>query len=261
MGSTYSSGMCAVASGSLLDNHLLGFYRFFESRNNAKKAPLTLWLNGGPGCSSVTGLLFELGPCSIAKQGEGVTFNNHSWNTHSNMIFLDQPVNVGYSYSNDGSTVNNSPVAAEDVYAFLELFLDRYPEYADSPFHIAAESYGGIYAPNIASVIHKKNTQLASKSFAPVPRLKRINLHSVILANGLTEPYTQFGSIPDFACDGPYPIFDDPSGARCEALRTKVPTCQRLIQGCYNYNSRFTCVPATLYCWSQLVGPLQRMSV
>lgn len=175
------------------------------------------------------------------------------------MIFLDQPVNVGYSYSSDGSTVNNSPVAAEDVYAFLELFLERYPEYSQSPFHIAAESYGGVYAPNIASVIYKKNAELASKALAPAPRPKHINLHSVILANGITEPYTQFGSIPEFACNGPYPVFPDPDGAQCQSLRMKVPTCQRLIQGCYNFNSRFTCVPATLYCWSQLVGPLQRM--
>ena len=70
------------------------------------------------------------------------------------MIFLDQPVNVGYSYSDDGSSVSTSPVAAEDVYAFLQLFLNRYPEYASAPFHLAAESYGGTYAPNIASVIH-----------------------------------------------------------------------------------------------------------
>lgn len=168
-------------------------------------------------------------------------------------------MNVGYSYSDDGSTVNTSPVAADDVYAFLELFLERYPEYADAPFHIAAESYGGTYAPNIASVIHNRNKELAVAT-RPIPGVKKINLASVILANGITDPYTQMATVPEFACDGPYAVYDDPDGPQCSALRGKVPTCQRLIQSCYNFNSRWTCVPAQAYCYSQLFGPLQRKS-
>ena len=142
-----------------------------------------------------------------------------------------------------------------DVYAFLELFVTRFPKYARLPFHIAAESYGGILAPNIASVIYKKNKELAA---VPSPKLTRINLASVILANGLTDPYIQFASIPDYACNGPYPIYDDPEGPQCVALRKKVPICQRLTKSCYDFGSRLTCVPAALYCWSQLYGPLQR---
>lgn len=57
------------------------------------------------------------------------------------MIFLDQPVNVGYSYGD--TSVDTSPVVGQDVYAFMELFLNRFPKYADKPFHLAAESYGG----------------------------------------------------------------------------------------------------------------------
>ena len=229
--------------------------RFFESRRAPEKAPLTLWLNGGPGCSSVTGLMFELGPCRIADEGKNTTFNDLSWNSYSNIIFLDQPVNVGFSYTDDGSTVSTSPVAAEDVYAFLELFLARYPEYAKAPFHVAAESYGGTYAPNIASVIHKKNKELA---LAPVPSVTKINLASIILANGQTDPYIQMAAVAEFACNGPYPIYDDPEGPQCAALKSKVPTCQRLVKSCYNFNSRWTCVPAAAYCNSQLYGPLQR---
>jgi cathepsin A (carboxypeptidase C) len=171
---------------------------------------------------------------------------------------LLKPINVGYSYSDDGSTVNTSPVAGKDVYAFLELFLARFPEYASLPFHIAAESYGGTYAPNIASVIYKANKELSLKqTHAPVPGDIPIKLTSVILANGLTDPLIQMASVPDYVCEGPFAIFD-PTGPECQSLRTKVPTCERLIQSCYDYNSRFTCVPAALYCWSQMFGPLQR---
>ncbi|KAF5349522.1 hypothetical protein D9756_008992 [Leucocoprinus leucothites] len=235
------------------DKHL--FFWFFESRTSPKDAPLVLWLNGGPGCSSSTGLLFELGPCSIADDGRNTTHNPFSWNTHANIIFLDQPVNVGYSYADDGTTVSTSPVAGKDVHAFLELFLNRFPQYSTQPFHVAAESYGGTYAPNIAKVIHDANKQFA---LAPTPGLKHINLASVILANGLTDPYTQMASVPDYVCDGPFPIYDDPEGVQCQALRTKVPTCQRLIQACYRFNSRLTCVPANIYCNTQLFAPLMQ---
>jgi cathepsin A (carboxypeptidase C) len=153
--------------------------------------------------------------------------------------------------------VSTSPVAGEDVHAFLQLFLARYPKYAKAPFHIAAESYGGTYAPNIATVVHKANKAV---DVAPVPGVKKINLHSIVLANGLTDPYTQMASVPDYACDGPFPMFEDPDGAQCQSLRSKVPTCQRLIKSCYDYGSRFACVPAALYCNSQLYGPLQRAS-
>jgi cathepsin A (carboxypeptidase C) len=198
--------------------------------------PLVLWLNGGPGCSSSTGLLFELGPCSISDEGRNTTFNEYSWTTNANVIFLDQPVAVGYSYAKDGSTVNTTPVAALDVWTFLELFLIRHPKYAKAPFHIAAESYGGTYAPNIASVIRKKNQE---QPFAPSPSRLRINLDSIIIGNGLTDPYVQFGSIPDFACTGPYPVFEGNS-FQCSSLYSKASTCQSLTKACYNFNSRLT---------------------
>ncbi|KAG6811216.1 hypothetical protein H0H92_008511 [Tricholoma furcatifolium] len=237
------------------DKHL--FFWFFESRNAPEDAPLVLWLNGGPGCSSSTGLLFELGPCSVANEGKNTTFNPHSWNNNANIIFLDQPVNVGYSYADDGTTVSTSPVAAKDVYAFLQLFLNRFPEYSTLPFHIAAESYGGTYAPNFANNIFQENKQL---SLAPVPQLKLINLASVVLANGLTDPYVQMASLPDYVCEGPYPVYDDPEGPQCQSLRAKVPTCQRLIKSCYNFDSRLTCVPAVLYC-NSMMAPLMQLGL
>ncbi|KAJ7147304.1 carboxypeptidase C [Mycena filopes] len=236
------------------DKHL--FFWFFESRNSPSTDPLVLWLNGGPGCSSSTGLLFELGPCSIANEGKNTTFNKHSWTASANVIFLDQPVNVGFSYAEDGTTVNNSPVAGKDVYAFLELFLARFPEYSKQSFHISGESYAGTYLPNIGAAIWNGNKQL---DLAPTPSLKKINFESILIGNGLTDPYTQFGSVADYACDGPYPLYSDPQGAECSALRTKIPTCQNMIKRCYSSGSRLFCVPALLYCNSQLIGPLTQL--
>ena len=91
------------------DKHF--FYWFFESRNDPKNDPIILWLNGGPGCSSLTGLFFELGPASINEKLEPV-HNPYSWNNNASVIFLDQPVNTGYSYSTE-STVSDTVTAAQ----------------------------------------------------------------------------------------------------------------------------------------------------
>ncbi|PSR72051.1 hypothetical protein PHLCEN_2v12081 [Hermanssonia centrifuga] len=204
------------------------------------------------------GLLFELGPCTIANEGENTTVNDHGWNTYSNLLFLDQPADVGYSYSSGGVPVDNSPVAAEDVYAFLQLFLSRYPEYESAPFHVAGESYGGTYVPHIVSEIHRRNKKLdVSDGGSPSTLrkdLKKIHLESVILANGLTDPYVQFGKIPEYACEGPYALFKRGS-PECDSLREKARTCQRLIQNCYDFQSRLTCLPPTHYCTNQLFEP------
>lgn len=168
------------------------------------------------------------------------------------MIFLDQPVNVGFSYSSDNSTVDNTPDAAEDVWAFLQLFLAKYPEYASAPFHIAAESYGGTYGPHVGSVIHKHNKELASASPLETNQsLKTINLASIVIANGHTEPLTQFASIPDYICDGPYALLES-NGTACKDWRKKVPTCERLVQTCYDFDTPLTCIPAVGYCWGQI---------
>ncbi|GFZ51462.1 carboxypeptidase C [Saitozyma sp. JCM 24511] len=235
------------------EKHL--FFWFESSRSSPKHDPLVLWLNGGPGCSSTTGLLFELGGCTIVDEGQNVTYNKDSWNSAANVLFLDQPVGVGYSYADSGE-VNNSPAAAEDVYAFLILFISQFTEYAKQDFHIAGESYAGTYIPNIASVIYSNNLAL---QVAPTPGLPQLNFKSVMIGNGLTDPYHQFGSVPDWACEGDYAVYD-PAGSECAALRGKVPRCQSLVSGCYRTKSRFACVPAALYCWS-MFSELQELGL
>ncbi|KAL2260509.1 hypothetical protein VTK26DRAFT_5453 [Humicola hyalothermophila] len=221
------------------DKHL--FYWFFESRNDPKNDPVVLWLNGGPGCSSLTGLFLELGPASIDKKLKVVN-NEFSWNNNASVIFLDQPVNVGYSYS--GSSVSNTVAAAKDVYALLTLFFHQFPEYATQDFHIAGESYAGHYIPVFASEI------LAHKN-------RNINLKSVLIGNGLTDGFTQYEYYRPMACgEGGYPAVLGES--ECRSMDNALPRCQSLIRNCYESGSVWTCVPAAIYCNNALIGPYQR---
>ncbi|KAK4460515.1 Alpha/Beta hydrolase protein [Cladorrhinum samala] len=221
------------------DKHL--FYWFFESRNDPKNDPVVLWLNGGPGCSSLTGLFLELGPSSIDKKLKVVN-NEFSWNNNASVIFLDQPVNVGYSYS--GSSVSNTIAAGKDVYALLTLFFTQFPEYAKQDFHIAGESYAGHYIPVFASEI------LSHKN-------RNINLKSILIGNGLTDGLTQYEHYRPMACGkGGYPAVL--SESECKSMDNALPRCQNLIKQCYDSGSVWSCVPASIYCNNAMIGPYQR---
>jgi len=221
------------------DKHL--FYWFFESRNDPKNDPVVLWLNGGPGCSSLTGLFMELGPSSIDKNIK-VVYNDYAWNSNASVIFLDQPVNVGFSYS--GGSVTNTVAAGKDIYALLTLFFEQFPEYAKQDFHITGESYAGHYIPVFAHEIlsHKK---------------RNINLKSVAIGNGLTDGLVQYEYYRPMACgEGGWPAVLDEQ--ECASMDAAYPRCASLIQGCYDSESVWSCVPASIYCNNALIGPFQK---
>lgn len=235
------------------------FFWFFESRHSPETSDFLYWTNGGPGGSSLIGLLFELGPCRIADKGKNVTRNPYSWNENFNILFVDQPVGVGFSYQDlGGPKVDRSWQAGEDMYAFFQLFFSRFPEYADSNFHMAGESYGGTYIPNSAAVVHKHNKAL---DVQPIPGLRKLNLASVILANGLSDPYVQFAAFGEWLCEGPYAIFDDPGDRQCRVWRSKAQICSKWTQACYTFGTRFVCGSAEKYCWDSFITDFQKFPI
>lgn len=67
-----------------------------EARNDPENAPTSLYLGGGPGTSSFDGM--SNFPCFINADSNSTTLNQHSWNNHVNMLYVDQPVLTGFSY-------------------------------------------------------------------------------------------------------------------------------------------------------------------
>ncbi|RVW49740.1 Serine carboxypeptidase II-3 [Vitis vinifera] len=115
------------------------FYYFVESQNSSSK-PLVLWLNGGPGCSSLgSGAMMELGPFRVNSDGNTLSYNEYAWSNVANILFLESPAGVGFSYSNTTSDYDKSgdKQTAEDNYTFLlnwlEGFLSTKPEISSSP--------------------------------------------------------------------------------------------------------------------------------
>ncbi|KAG6889891.1 hypothetical protein C0995_013867 [Termitomyces sp. Mi166 len=145
---TENSGVCettpgvyqASGYGDLTATESIWFW-FFAARNNSDKAPLALWFNGGPGSSSMLGLFQELGPCRISNDSSTVSLNPFSWNNEANVLFIDQPVGVGFSHGD--LKVGTSQAAAADVWSFLQIFFkdSRFSKFLANDLAIWTESY------------------------------------------------------------------------------------------------------------------------
>lgn len=82
-------------------------------------------VNGGPGCSSLDGLLYEHGPFLVDHNGT-LFPNDYAWNMVSNVIYIESPIGVGYSYSDDGKYVMNDNTTADDLYHGLVEFFTAF---------------------------------------------------------------------------------------------------------------------------------------
>lgn len=85
-----------------------------------------------------------------------LSYNPYSWNTVANMVFIEQPCGVGFSYSSDpdnGDYKTDDATAASDNYKLIQAFFDRFPQYRANDLYITSESYGGHYMPTLAKTI------------------------------------------------------------------------------------------------------------
>nr|DAD25390.1 TPA_asm: hypothetical protein HUJ06_026854 [Nelumbo nucifera] len=137
------------------------FYYFVVSERNASNDPVVLWLNGGPGCSSFDGFVYEHGPFNFEAGSTPTSLpklhlNPYSWSKVSNIIYLDSPAGVGLSYSRNKTDYRTGDLkTASDTHTFLLKWFEQYPEFLSNPFFIAGESYAGVYVPTLASEVVK----------------------------------------------------------------------------------------------------------
>ncbi|KAH9806357.1 serine carboxypeptidase 24 [Citrus sinensis] len=159
------------------------FYWLTEAASSALKKPLVLWLNGGPGCSSVAyGASEEIGPFRINRNGSSLYLNKYSWSREANILFVESPAGVGFSYTNTSSNLKDSGDnrTAQDALVFLIRWMSRFPQYKYREFYIAGESYAGHYVPQLAKKIIDYNSAYSR----PI-----INLKGFIVGNAVTDNY------------------------------------------------------------------------
>ena len=229
------------------------YFAYFESRSKPAEDPLVLWLNGGPGCSSMTGLFMELGPCTVNEDGESARENPHSWINAANVFFLDQPIGVGFSYSTNESAhggEGGTYAASEDIYAFMRLWYKAFPESKSLPFSIAGESYGGHYIPVFAEHINAMNS---------ISRLEdQIPLESVLIGNGIFSDTQQASSYYDIPCTNVTGIGPFLNSTICDKMASAVGRCEYLMSACHDYPDPLICSTSTRYCAQELELPYIR---
>ncbi|CAI8608252.1 unnamed protein product [Vicia faba] len=160
------------------------YYYFVESQGNPSQDPVVLWLNGGPGCSSFDGFIYEHGPFNFeAAKTKGslptLHLNPYSWTKVSSIIYLDSPAGVGFSYSNNETDyVTGDIKTASDSHAFLLKWFELYPKFLSNPFFIAGESYAGVYVPTLAYEVMKG----IDADVKP-----KLNFKGYMVGNGVTD--------------------------------------------------------------------------
>jgi carboxypeptidase C (cathepsin A) len=142
------------------------FYWFF--RNENASAPLIIWINGGPGSTSMFGLFLENGPMRIVQNGTTmddfeIRKAEEAWTDDYHVLYLDQPANVGFSWGT--SYVNTEQEASYEFSRFLIFFFEKYPEFHDKAFYLTGESYAGKYLPLYTHDIIEYNKYRSAAEF------------------------------------------------------------------------------------------------
>ena len=271
------------------------FFWFFEARNvDPSTAPLTVWINGGPGSSSMIGLFQELGPCRIDEDGN-VVDNPYAWNNVSNVVFIDQPAQVGhsysqaisayqdpstgyivqlpnatcpdyaldlgtcgtYSYSNESLTANSTANAAPHFWRSLQGLLGAFPKYSRHGFNFATESYGGHYGPIFNAYIESQNKLIANGS---LPDAHHIKLETVLIGNGWYDPLIQYEAYYNFTVfpgnTYDYKPFNQSISNQMYNAMFGPGNCRDQTRDCYARGINSICSAADNFCYSEVENVL-----
>ncbi|KAL4788087.1 Alpha/Beta hydrolase protein [Aspergillus varians] len=221
------------------------FFWFFESRNDPRNAPLSIWINGGPGSSSMIGLMQENGPCRVNVDSNSTEINPWSWNNYANMLYIDQPNQVGFSYDvatngtydqltgeldvsgfstvpeqnntfyvgtfpslNASSAANTTQNSARALWHFAQTWFSEFPAYKphDDRVSIWTESYGGRYGPSFTAFFQEQNEKIANGSLTAPGESHYIHLDTLGIINGCVDLLVQAPLYPEMAYNNTYGI-------------------------------------------------------
>jgi len=165
------------------NSNLFFWYIPAKSPRTDGSTPLILWLQGGPGGSSMFGLFIEHGPFFVPSETLIPVKRNVTWTHSYNVLYIDQPAGSGFSFTDneDGFSTGQEQVAKE-LYEALRQFFIVFKEVRGSDFYITGESYAGKYVPAIGHKIHQMNQD---------PANFRMRLKGLAIGDGLTDPIHQ----------------------------------------------------------------------
>lgn len=259
-----NSGICETTPGvqqvsGYIDvgKNMSMWFWFFEARESPETAPFTLWINGGPGCSSMIGLFQENGPCRVNPDGQTTSINPYSWNNISNVIYIDQPIGTGFSYGT--VTVNSTEAAAPFIWkAFQILFESKlFSKFQAREFIFATESYGGHYGPSFVTYFDQQNELIRQGELQG----EEIVVSALMINNGWFDPLIQNKAYVDFATYAPgYGQLQNDTVLKNLTQAYYGPGgCKHQEEACYDAgnspSSNYTCRTADDFCIINVLVP------
>ncbi|CAF0760323.1 unnamed protein product [Adineta steineri] len=160
------------------------FFWHFEKKYPSDKLRTVIWLDGGPGCSSVPAALMEIGPFRFQDENTMIE-NDGSWHLYTNLLFVDQPVGTGFSTIDTDSFIHELDEMADQFLGFLDQYIKIFPELLENDIYLAGVSFAGQYIPYIAKAILEQRSTL--------------KLRGLLIGNGLIDPVTTYKSYLPFA--------------------------------------------------------------
>ena len=136
------------------------FYWMWPSKNDAKTDPTVIWMQGGPGASSLLGAFYENGPCLMGENStslETLVANPYAWNKNATVVYVDQPMGTGFSTVGSAGYITSMDEMASDMLATILLLLEKFPQMKQNPLVLSGESYAGRYLPYLGVAIDNHN--------------------------------------------------------------------------------------------------------
>ncbi|KAF9005246.1 Alpha/Beta hydrolase protein [Cyathus striatus] len=176
-------------------NDTLFFWAFEKNNGSLTNAnstdPWGIWLNGGPGSSSMLGFFFENGPIRM-NSDLSLSPHNQSWHNVADYFWIDQPVGVGFSTADSNGYVADEDQMGRDFMGFLANLVKVFPSLAHRPLHLTGESYAGTYIPYILKAYFQTETP-------PVKLVK------IAIGDGTIGDSVVFGEVPALNIIETYP--------------------------------------------------------
>ncbi|KUI74065.1 hypothetical protein VM1G_09709 [Cytospora mali] len=244
------------------------FFWYFEARNNSGEAPTTIYMPGGPGESFLDGASGF--PCIVNPDSNSTTLNEWSWNANVNMLYVDMPVQTGYSYTSilngafdtiskefiplnstnqtveatqetfiatmsdqsQSRTANTSIQVAQQMWQISQVWFQEFPEWStiNKEINLWSYSYSGFFGPATVAYFQKQNELIANGSSTNDNDVA-LKLGTLGINNGCIDSESQLSYWPTYALNNTYGIKTIPDEAY-EIAASNVTTCYDIIHEC-----------------------------
>jgi serine carboxypeptidase 1 len=154
------------------------FYALQYAKNDSSTRPLVIYLQGGPGATSLFGDFLENGPQKLLVN-MSVVEREHTWTNHANMLYIDNPVGTGFSYTKDprGFSTTDQGVA-DNLITFILSWQNTFSEFQNRDLWVFCESYGGKMTAFFGAALTK----------AKIEGKLKLNFKGVALGDGWVDP-------------------------------------------------------------------------